>query len=233
MIHDVDESLRELAKRDVLNGARVEISFEAPTREWAARRNTPTLNFYLYDIREDLTRREVQYEEVRNAEGRVTDRRRPPRRFKLSYLVTAWTQRPEDEHRLLSSALTCFIRSDAIPVEVLQGELADQGRPVTVTVALPPGQDRSISDVWSALGGELKASLDLVVTAPFEIGRHQAVGPPVLEEPRLTVVGPEGAESSGGRWRGDASEPESEAEAEPEPAAKPARRKGTRAAGDS
>jgi hypothetical protein len=81
MIHDVDESLRELAKRDVLNGARVEISFEAPNKDWAARRNTPTLNFYLYDIREDLTRREVQFEEIRNEFGRVVDRRKPPRLF--------------------------------------------------------------------------------------------------------------------------------------------------------
>jgi Pvc16 N-terminal domain len=227
MIHDVDESLRELAKRDVINGSRVEISFEAPTRDWSARRNTPTLNFYLYDIREDVSRREVQFEEVRDAEGRVTDRRRPPRLFKLSYLVTAWTQRPEDEHRLLSSTLSCFLRSDVLPSDILQGDLTSGSRPVAVTVALPPGQDRSLSDVWSALGGELKPSLDLIVTAPFEMGRHQPVGPPVLEEPRLTVVGPGGQETKGGRWR-DESAPEPET-----PAPKPSRRKGSRATGES
>jgi hypothetical protein len=227
MIHDVDESLRELAKRDVINGSRVEISFEAPTRDWSARRNTPTLNFYLYDIREDLSRREVQFEEIRDETGRVTDRRRPPRKFKLSYLVTAWTQRPEDEHRLLSSTLSCFLRSDTIPPDVLQGDLAALARPVAVTVAQPPGNDRSISDVWSALGGELKPSLDLVVTAPFESSRHQPVGPPVLEELRLTVVGPEGQEAKGGRWR------KSEAAEEEATAPKPSRRKGTRAAGDT
>jgi hypothetical protein len=227
MIHDVDESLRELAKRDVINGSRVEISFEAPTREWSARRNTPTLNFYLYDIREDVSRGEVLFEEVRDAAGRVTDRRRPPRLFKLSYLVTAWTQRPEDEHRLLSSTLSCFLRSDVLPAEILQGDLASQPRPVAVTVALPPGQDRSLSDVWSALGGELKPSLDLVVTAPFEMGRHQPVGPPVMEEPHLTVVGSEGQETKGSRRR-EESAPQAEA-----PASKPSRRKGSRAAGDS
>ena len=58
MIHDVDESLRTLVRREALNGSRVEIGFDAPTREWSARQNTPTVSLYLYDIREDLQRRE-------------------------------------------------------------------------------------------------------------------------------------------------------------------------------
>ena len=29
-----------------------------PTREWAGRRNSPTIDVYLYDIREDMRRRE-------------------------------------------------------------------------------------------------------------------------------------------------------------------------------
>jgi hypothetical protein len=42
------------------------------------------------------------------------------------------------------------------------------------------------------LGGELKASLDLVVNAPFEVKVAIPAGPPVLEEPRFTFAGPEG-----------------------------------------
>lgn len=187
VIHDVDESLRELIRRDVLNGAGVEVSFDTPSKEWSARRNTPTLNLYLYDIHEDLQRRGVQYEDVRNGDGLVVERVMPPRRFKLSYLVTAWTQRAEDEHRLLSAVLGCFMRSDALPADILQGALADAGVPVRCTVALPLPPERSISDVWSALGGELKASLDLVVTAPFPSGRYLPVGPPVTEEPFVRV----------------------------------------------
>jgi hypothetical protein len=90
-------------RRDVLNGANVDISFEAPSKEWSTRRSGPALNLYLYDIHEDLQRRGVQFEEIRNERGLVVERRPPPREFKLSYLVTAWTQRPEDEHRLLSA----------------------------------------------------------------------------------------------------------------------------------
>ena len=206
MIHDVDESLRALVRRDVLNGANVDVSFEAPTRDWSSRRNSPTLNLYLYDIHEDLQRREVQHEEIRGDNGRVIGRRPPPRRFKLSYLVTAWTQRPEDEHRLLSAVLSCFLPIDALPTDVLRGEVADQPHPLRVTIGLPLPADRAISDVWSALGGELKASLDLIVTAPFDTRRHRAVGPAVLErEFTLTEApqrDPSGRDSSVGRADG-------------------------------
>ena len=71
MIHDVDESLRTLVRRDVLNGANVDISFEAPSKDWSSRRNAPTLNLYLYDIHEDMQRRGVQFEETRDERGNV------------------------------------------------------------------------------------------------------------------------------------------------------------------
>ncbi len=189
MIQDLDESLRALVRRDALNGSGVDVSFEAPTKDWSARRNTPTVDLYLYDIREDLMRREVMWEPVRANDGRVTNRRPPPRRFKFSYLVTAWTQRPEDEHRLLSSLLSCFLAHEFVPPDLLAGALAGIDLPVLLTIALPPPADRSLSDVWTALGGELKPSLDLVVTAPVIDTREQPAGPPVLEQPRIKVGG--------------------------------------------
>jgi len=195
MIQDVDESLRALVKRDALNGSKADVAFDAPTKEWSSRRNTPTIDLYLYDIREDLEQREVMWEDIRG-DARdprlVTERRPPPRRFKLSYLVTAWTQRPEDEHRLLSALLGCFLRHPTIPADALSGTLAQARQPIMLNIALPPPQDRSISDVWSALGGELKPSLDLVVNAPFEIKVGIPAGPPVLEEPRFSFAGADG-----------------------------------------
>jgi hypothetical protein len=219
MIQDVDESLRALVKRDALNGSKADIAFDAPNKEWSSRRNTPTVDLYLYDIREDLEQRDVMWEEIRgdSRDPRfVTERRPPPRRFKLSYLVTAWTQRPEDEHRLLSALLACFLRHPTMPAEALSGTLVDSRQPILLNIALPPPQDRSISDVWSALGGELKASLDLVVNAPFEIKVAIPAGPPVLEEPRFSFAGPDGeAEDAtttaarGGRARRGAAAAES------------------------
>lgn len=198
MIHDVDESLRALVRRDAVNGSGVEVAFDAPTKEWVARRNSPVVDLYLYDIHEDTTRRQTSWEEIKDDTGRVIERRLPPRRYRLSYLVTAWTQRPEDEHRLLSSLLSCFVRHEFMPAELLAGTLEGETMPVLLTVALPPTEDRSIADVWSAMGGELKPSLDLVVTAPMNIARSIEAGPPVLEQPRLTVLGPDGAAEAAG-----------------------------------
>lgn len=211
MIEHVDEALRQLVERTVTNGSGVEIAFDAPTREWASRRNTPTIDLYLYDIREDVERRNVAYEEVRDEQGRVTERRPPPRRFALSYLITAWTQRAEDEHRLLSSMLDCFLGMEQLPRELLDLSPApDVALPVTIGV--PPREERSIADVWTALGGELKPSLDLVVTVPLATSASSVAGRPVREQPRFEVVRPEdgvGEEAGGAPVSGDRHDPPS------------------------
>lgn len=178
MIHEVDEALRRLVREVALRGTDVEVAFDAPTKDWAARRNAPTVNVYLYDIREDLRRRQRGMLNEYGPNGRVAARHLPPRHMKLSYLVTAWTQRPEDEHRLLSALLTGFLPHEAMPAELLTGSLAALELPVPMTIALPPPEDRAFADVWTALGGELKPSLDVVVSAPVESGRVFAAGPP-------------------------------------------------------
>lgn len=183
MIVEIDEALRSLIRDRALSGTEVEVVFDAPTTDWAARRNAPTVNVYLYDIREDTSRREYGLEDRRDAEGTVTSRRPAARRFKLSYLVTAWTQRPEDEHRLLDSLLRGFLSYDALPHELVPGLGLRPTEVVPVSIALPPPEDRAFADVWSSLGGELKPSLDVVVTAPLTSGVEFAAGPPVTELP--------------------------------------------------
>lgn len=182
----MDEAIRSLIERDVLNGSGVEVVFDAPTKDWAARRNAPTVNVYLYDIREDVKRRHRGMINEYDDAHRVVARRPPGRHFTLSYLVTAWTQRTEDEHRLLSAVLTCFLRHEHLPRDLLSGALAEA--PAPLAIGMPPPEDRSFTDVWSALGGELKPSLDLVITAPLDTARRFAVGPPVREEASIRVV---------------------------------------------
>ncbi|MER5311663.1 DUF4255 domain-containing protein [Streptomyces sp. NPDC002773] len=187
MIHEIDEALRRLLAPAVTG----DVAFDAPTRDWAARRNAPTLNAYLYDIREDVARRERGAYAERDAGGAVTRRRQPPRWFRLSYLVTAWTSRPEDEHRLLAGAMALLL-----PHEVLAGDAVPESvRPITaslpLTVAVPPAESRSLADIWSALGGELKPSLDVVITTPFPVTPVYDVAPPVTEA-EIVVRGTDG-----------------------------------------
>jgi Pvc16 N-terminal domain len=177
VIHDVDEALRRMVTSAApLPCAEVDVVFDAPTKDWAARRNAPTVNVFLYDIREDVQRR--QRGMLNSYENKVvTALHLPPRYVRLSYLVSAWTRRPEEEHEALARMLRHFIGHDALPPDLVGGTLAELGLPVPLTVALPPQDDRSFTDVWSALGGELKPSLDVVVSAPLDPGRTFPAAP--------------------------------------------------------
>ncbi|MGH3695381.1 MAG: DUF4255 domain-containing protein [Pseudonocardiaceae bacterium] len=205
MFNEVDEALRTLVRAEAVTSSDIDVVFDAPTKEWSSRRNSPTINLYLYDIREDLRRRERGLINSYDDRGMIVSRRQPPRHFKVSYLITAWTQRPEDEHRLLSALLYCFLRNETLPAELLSGALAEVGLPVTLSVALPPPEDRAFADVWSALGGELKPSLDLVVTAPVDGGRPLPAGPPVQEPLTIDFGASEGEQRDPPRRRTDLS----------------------------
>ncbi|MFJ6789630.1 DUF4255 domain-containing protein [Streptomyces angustmyceticus] len=193
MIHEVDEALRRVLRAGALPDGAGDVAFEAPSRDWAARRNTPTLNAYLYDIRENVARRERGAIAERDANGMVVRRRQPPRWFRLSYLVTAWTSRPEDEHRLLSAALGCLLGQETLPPEALTDALRGLEATIPITVAVPPAESRSIADIWSALGGELKPSLDVVITVPFPVTPSYEVAPPVTQGAAVVVRGVDGS----------------------------------------
>lgn len=191
MIHEVDQALKALIRAEAFADPEIDVVFDAPTKDWAGRRNSPTVDVYLYDIREDMRRRSRGRLNEYDEQGNVAARHLPPRYFKLSYLLTAWTQRPEDEHRLLSALLMSLLAFEAMPATVLGGSLRDLGLPVPITVALPPPEDRAFADVWSALGGELKPSLDVVVSAPIEVGRRIEAGPRASSGMVLSVDGDE------------------------------------------
>ena len=187
MIDEIDAALRALLKDEALGSADVDVVFDAPTKDWAARRNAPTVNAFLYDIREDMRKRTRGMVNEYDDHGIVVGRRLPPRFYNLSYLVTAWTQRPEDEHRLLAQMLMCFSNYDAMPPERLNGAIGRLGLAVEMKISLPPPEDRSFADVWTALGGELKPSIDVVLSVPLAPARTFPAGPPVQEPTILTL----------------------------------------------
>ncbi|MGW3358526.1 DUF4255 domain-containing protein [Streptomyces bungoensis] len=193
MIHEVDEVLKTLLGGGALAGSGIDVAFDAPTRDWAARRNAPTINAYLYDIREDVNRRQRGHVPVLDARDVVVKRRQPPRWFRLSYLVTAWTKQPQDEHRLLSAVLANLIPRELLPPAELPGALGALGLTVPLSVAGIQTESRSLAEIWSALGGELKPSLDLVVTAPFPAYPEYDAGPPVTEGAAVRVRTLDGA----------------------------------------
>ncbi|MFR9728802.1 DUF4255 domain-containing protein [Saccharopolyspora sp. MS10] len=180
MIHEVDEGLRLLLAEEGVPGSGVELAFDPPTTDWAARRNAPTVNVFLYDIREDAGRHRSGRVERRDEAGTVLGWYGPPHWFQLSYLVTAWTNRPQDEHRLLAQVLRGLVRHEVLAERWLTGTLAELALTVPLATGGEPAEGRSSSEVWSALGGELKPSIPLRVTAPLA-GDLEPAGPPVTE----------------------------------------------------
>jgi hypothetical protein len=180
VIPEIDEALFNLLRTGAVPDKGVEVAFEAPTRDWAARRNGPAVNAYLYDIREETSRRNGGIQDVRNDQGLIVGRRRPVRFFRLSYLLTSWTKRAQDEHRLLAAVLGCLLNTDALPLTG-DGALARFGASIPLSVAVPPQESRSLADIWSALGGDLKPSLDVVIVAPFPNQTDEPVAPPVTD----------------------------------------------------
>jgi Pvc16 N-terminal domain len=179
MLADLDETLRALLKRELerhgFDG--VEIAFDAPAREWSGQLSAPTVNLFLYDIRESQESRPTEWTHDRS-NGHARDIR-PSMLMECSYAVTAWTQAVEDEHRLLSQVLAVMFAFPALPLDAmparLQG-LADRF-PLEGRIAQPKADGKA--DFWNAVGGQYKASLDYVVTIACESGTAYERGPEV------------------------------------------------------
>jgi Pvc16 N-terminal domain len=179
MLADLDETLRGLLKRELARHGfdGVEIVFDAPTKEWAASLSAPTVNLFLYDIRESTENRLHEWNQ-RRSNGQAVDVR-PPLRVDASYAVTAWTRAVEDEHRLLSQVLGILYAYTVLPDDALAGALANgtQPFPLETRVVQERGDDKS--DFWTSVGGQYKASLDYVVLVSCDAGTLLERGPEV------------------------------------------------------
>lgn len=190
MFDDVDETLRQVLLTDVpIDRNEVEIAFDRPTREWSSRLSKPTLNLFLFDVRERVDFRDDTWRVSRAANGQALHER-PPRRVDLSYIVTAWTKEASDEHRLLAGVLACVYRQGRVDPGLLQGALAGIEIPLLVR-SMPPDHLVKPSDYWGVMDNDLHASLTWVATAPLDAFRP-FTGP--LVRTRELLVGELGAE---------------------------------------
>jgi hypothetical protein len=86
MMNAVSHALVQL--RGEVLGEAVPVSLDAPNRPWTQAAGRPTVNLFLYDVRENLARREVMLEPVRDSSGVVVGRRTPPTRYDLHYVLS-------------------------------------------------------------------------------------------------------------------------------------------------
>ena len=98
MINDLDETIKQLLIiKGALEPAEIDVSFDAPDREWSASVNKPTINIYLYDIRENHQLRGTEWIVTRDQDGNVT-KKKNAKRIDVSYLITVWANDAADEH---------------------------------------------------------------------------------------------------------------------------------------
>jgi hypothetical protein len=168
MIQDLDNVLQQVLIREIpIKNGEVDIAFDQPTREWAARLSRPTLNVFLHDIRENLKLRHSQQWVVeQNPDGTATQRRTPVR-VDLHFMITAWANEPEDEHNLLAGTLMALFRQPHLPQDLLPESLQEQPRPIPLQVA-QTDELRNPADVWSALDNEIRPSVVLTVTLAID-----------------------------------------------------------------
>jgi hypothetical protein len=165
MIEDVDEALRQLLIQEIpIRNGEVDITFDQPKREWSARLNRPTLNFFLYDVRENKKLRGTQpIWDVEQQNGNTVTKRRRPLRVDLRYIITAWATEPDDEHRLLSRALAALSRYSHLPQDSLPDGLQDQPMPLPIMVAQEE-DFRNPADLWGAIDNEWRPAIPCVIT---------------------------------------------------------------------
>jgi hypothetical protein len=171
MLNDLDETLKALLIQDLprvierIEPDGFDVRFDVPNRDFRSRLTRPTLCLYLYNIQENRDLRGRAWT-VDRRQGAVATRR-PPVHLDCSYMVTAWSNEVEDEHRLLTGAARVLFRNPVLPADILQGGLAD-GVDITTAVAQPEAF-KDVVDIWSVLDNDLHPSVRVTVTIPLEV----------------------------------------------------------------
>jgi hypothetical protein len=167
MIADLDETIRQLLLKELpVKNGEVDIKFDQPKREWSARLSKPTVNLFLYDLRENTILRQHQWEQVRDGKGTVT-KKRSPLQVDCFYMLTTWAADLEDEHRLLSRSIMALFRFPVIPGDRLVGSMRNAKYEIQTRLA---GNDRltNPAEVWTSLDNEMRPSISFIVSISLD-----------------------------------------------------------------
>ena len=174
MLHLIDAALESFLRATVPLGAQdVDVSFEAPDRDWSAKLTRPTVSVFLWDIRRSNRNEQAGLEEL-EVDGRLV-RRLPLPRIELRYIVTAWTSDHGDERALLAGAMRAVLAHGEIPDTYLPDAL--HGLPALRLLMNRTNDDQP--DFGTTLDGQLRPGVGITVVAPVETDVYTPAGPPV------------------------------------------------------
>jgi hypothetical protein len=184
MLRDLDQTLEIiLYDKGKIPRGEIDIAFDTPTGEWATSLNRPTLNLWCFDLRENVMRRVSGIDTRVN--GNQARKQFPPRRIDLSYLVTAWARKVEDEHMLIWRALQTLKRFPILKPDECEGALKYQEQNMPVLVAEPNEMGINLTDLWSVLDNQMKLGFITVIT--LELDPEIGFDAPLVLEATVTV----------------------------------------------
>lgn len=170
MIADLDETIRQLLIAEIpIKNGEIDIKFDQPKREWSAKLTKPTVNLFLYDIRENPELRQHGWQQLppRNGNRNTITQKRMPLRVDCIYMLTSWAAEPEDEHRLMTRTMLALARFPILEDEKLVEGLRHLTFPVRTFLAR---HDRltNPAEVWSSLDNEMRPSVSYMVTLELD-----------------------------------------------------------------
>jgi hypothetical protein len=169
MIADLDETIRQLLIAEIpIKNGEIDIKFEQPKREWSAKLTKPTVNLFLYDVRENPELRKHGWQQLpQNGQRHTVTQKRMPFRVDCHYMMTVWAAEPEDEHRLMTRSMLALFRHPVLEGEMLAEGLRHQMFPIRTYLAR---HDRltNPAEVWSSLDNEMRPSISYVVTLALD-----------------------------------------------------------------
>ncbi|MGB3714982.1 MAG: Pvc16 family protein [Candidatus Promineifilaceae bacterium] len=170
MIADLDETIKQLLVTDMpIKNGEIDVKFDQPKREWSARLTKPTVNFFLYDLRENVELRQAQYQKIMNGNPRenIAAMKKAPQRIDCYYMLTVWAAEPEDEHRLLTRTLMSLFRYPMLPEHLLVGTLQNPKFPI-MTYLARHDKLTNPAEVWSALDNEMRTAICYSITLALD-----------------------------------------------------------------
>jgi hypothetical protein len=176
VIQDVDDTLKELLVTQMpINPIdSIDVKFDMPNKDWAATVTKPTINLFLYDVRENHELRSTDRTLTRNADNKTGVVSRAPVRMDLSYLISVWTTDISDEHQVLGRVLNTLLQFPLLPDETLKGSLQSQPFPVHAWIAQPERLPNPW-EFWGHMDHGMKASLNFVLTTSWQPIPDEAV----------------------------------------------------------
>jgi Pvc16 N-terminal domain/Carboxypeptidase regulatory-like domain len=170
MIRDLSETLNAILTQPGLPTElkAANIAFDHPVESFNP--STPTVNLFLFDIRENPDLR-FQEASITPSNGAVVITQ-PPRRILCTYLVTAWvsggTAPVWQEHRLLSQVLAVLSQYPTVPADLAVKTIKTSDPPVLLQVAMG-NTATGASEFWSSLGAKLRPSLTVQATLALPV----------------------------------------------------------------